>query len=375
MSGPYTALRAVLDDAVAGRIVPTAAVLVGDCDRVLFEHYAGATAETVYDLSSLSKPLATVASLLRLVAADAVRLDTRVAEIVPDFARGSTERNEITVRDLLCHRAGLPAHRRYFEALASEERRTGQRLVATAAGARRIQELASIEPLERRVGSAAVYSDVGFIVLGRVVEHVSSARMDRTFDEAVIVPLALRSTGFIDLEAPSPPELAARAAPCGVCDWRGCEVRGCVQDENAYAMGGIAGHAGVFSTARDVHRIVAAHVRAYRGERGLFEPKLVREVWRRDDRTAATTWTHGWDTPSATASSAGTRIGSPAVGHLGFTGTSAWIDLERGIHVVLLTNRLQAGADPAGIRALRPRVHDAAFAAVDETTGRAGERP
>jgi CubicO group peptidase (beta-lactamase class C family) len=140
------------------------------------------------------------------------------------------------------------------------------------------------------------------------------------------------------------------------------DIHGVVQDENAYVMGGVAGHAGLFSTARSVHRLVAELVRALRGLPSLFERDLVRLVWTKDTTTPGSSWALGWDTPAVQGSSAGSRISAWAVGHLGFTGTSVWLDLDRGVHVVFLTNRIHEGGDNRSVRELRPRVHDAVFA-------------
>jgi CubicO group peptidase (beta-lactamase class C family) len=370
MSTGWPRAAEMLDRAVREGVAPGAALLVGRIDDVVFEHYAGTlatddpqcvTAHTVYDLSSLTKPLATVALLALLVARRALSLDARVVARVPAFESDDARRVGITIRDLVAHASGLPAHRRYFERLAHEQRvRT-----ATRDAKRRIEAFATEEPLERDPLAAAVYSDVNFIVLGRIVEEACGTPLDAAFENDVAARLGLRSVGFIDLEAPRA-DLAARAAPCGVCPWRGFRVRGAVQDENAWAMGGVAGHAGLFGTARDVHRLAAEHVRAHRGEPSLFAHDVVREIWKKDGRVPDSTWAAGWDTPSPVRSTAGHFVSNEAVGHLGFTGTSLWIDLRRGAHVVLLTNRLEYARDNAAIRALRPRLHDAVFQAFDE---------
>jgi len=162
-----------------------------------------------------------------------------------------------------------------------------------------------------------------------------------------------------------------RIAPCGSCAWRGTDaVRGAVQDENAYAMAGVAGHAGLFSTARDVHTLVAEWVLAHAGSGRLLDPQVVRRLWRRSPSVPGTTWALGWDTPSRPISTAGTHVSADAVGHLGFTGTSIWIDIQRGVHVILLSNRVHPDRASTGIRELRPRLHDAVFEAV----GRGGAR-
>ena len=363
-------VRALVDEAIGAGIFPSAALLVGAGDAIAFEYYAGAVhagappdADTVYDLASLTKPLATVAILLRLSERGLVTVHAPVSAVLPDFASGDARRAAVTIASLLSHSSGLPAHRRYFEVVEAEQRASGQKLVGTRAGAMRIQDLAQREPLEREPEKQAVYSDVGFIILGRIVELVTGRTLDRVFREEIAAPLGLESTGYVDLEA-EPPAFVARAAPCGPCAWRGKHVRGEVQDENAWAMGGVAGHSGLFSTAREVHRTVAQHVRAWRGEESLFARELVPSFWTRDRVTPASTWALGWDTPSPRESSAGRFVSPTSVGHLGFTGTSMWIDLERGLHAIFLTNRLELERDNTRMRAFRPRLHDAIFGGI-----------
>jgi CubicO group peptidase (beta-lactamase class C family) len=143
-------------------------------------------------------------------------------------------------------------------------------------------------------------------------------------------------------------------------------LRGEVQDENAYAMGGVAGHAGLFSTACEVHRLTSAFVSSFDTDGGLFPRALARECFAGPGSlVGGSTWSLGWDTPTPGASSAGGLVSSRAFGHLGFTGTSVWVDLDRGVHVVLLTNRVHPDKENLGIRAMRPQVHDAVFETVD----------
>ena len=231
-----------------------------------------------------------------------------------------------------------------------------------------IVAMACAEPLRATPGSRLVYSDVGYIVLGALVESISGRQLNEVFYAKVGSELGLQDTAFrsVRAEATAPGDLA-RIAPTDRCPWRGRVVHGQVQDENAYAMGGIAGHAGLFSTARDVHAILAQFVAAYRGLDSILEPELVRECWAGPGSVVpGATWSLGWDTPTPGASSAGKRISTRAFGHLGYTGTSVWVDLERGIHVVLLTNRVHPRKDNERIREMRPAVHDAVFDACDE---------
>jgi serine-type D-Ala-D-Ala carboxypeptidase len=224
---------------------------------------------------------------------------------------------------------------------------------------------------ERDPRSGSIYSDIGFLVLGAVVERVSRARVDAFAREKIFAPLAYGDAGFVDLLEQPDDDFLRRAARTGFCEWRRREVHGFVQDENAFAMGGVGAHAGLFATARSVHRLAAEWTKASDGHGRVLDQRIVGHAW---DRAAASagaassTWALGWDTPTPGTSTAGSRIGPGAVGHLGYTGTSLWIDPSRHVHVVLLTNRVAYGRKPDGIRALRPRVHDAVFAALDRTT-------
>ena len=372
MSLQWARVGELLDKAVLSGTMPSAALAVGRECGLLFERYVGSYSEarsefvgtdTVYDLSSLTKPLVTTALAMRLCEQGALDISDHVSRYFPAFAAADARRETVTLRDLLTHSSGLPAHRKYFLQLEEEQLTTGVALLGTRVGALRLTALAAAEPLELPPRTAARYSDVGFILLGRAVEIAGGDRLDAMFAKQLAGPLGLDSIGFIDLEGPAT-RLAQAAAPCGRCAWRGRSIIGEVQDENAWAMGGVAGHAGLFGSLRAVHRLVAEHVRAWKGGSSVFSRDVLRAFWRKDDAVSGTTWALGWDTPSESDSSAGVCIGHPAFGHLGFTGTSVWVDLERGVHVVLLTNRIEAGGDNAAIRALRPRLHDAVFEAL-----------
>ncbi len=370
-SGWLARVDSMLSAAVAAGVTPGAALLVGDADAILAECYVGRLGcvperpvemGTIYDLSSLTKPLVTVSSLLMLAAAGRLSLEDTAVRWIPEFGSNSHgdsgNRASVRLRDLLAHRSGLPAHRRYFAAVAPEQ-------VGGSRGAARILDMAAREPLEYSPGTRALYSDLGFMLLGSVVERASGEPLDRFSAKALFAPLGLESTGFLRLEETTATDSTMarpRIAPCGRCSWRSGEVHGVVHDENAYAMGGVAGHAGLFSTARGIHAVSAEYQRAFCGRPSLFARDLVHQAWTRDTTTPGSTWALGWDTPAASGSSAGSLVSARAVGHLGFTGTSLWIDLDRGVHVVLLTNRIQMGGDNRAVRELRPRVHDAVFA-------------
>jgi CubicO group peptidase (beta-lactamase class C family) len=384
----WKAVADILDQASApgpGMVFPAAGLLVATRERLLFEHAVGVAGEpggapgqekpcnetTVFDLASLTKPLVTAALTLDLIARGKLHFDTPVAEVLPWFATGGEgegaadlRRSRITVRHLLHHDSGLPAYQRYFESFPSEAPRDAAEAETRRA---RLIALALAEPLERDPGTSSVYSDIGFLVLGAVVEAIGSARIDELAAARIFVPLGVEEAWYAPTIAGAASGLPLeRTAATGTCEWRRREIHGEVQDENAWAMGGVASHAGLFATARAVNRLVVEWVEAAAGRGLVLDRRLVAHAW---SRTAQGTWALGWDTPSPGASSAGTRVGASAVGHLGYTGTSIWIDRTRGVHVVLLTNRIACGRNSDAIRALRPRLHDAVFAAVDAERG------
>lgn len=388
MSGRGPASKAVRSDAVARVIesaiedgaTPGAVVSVGRGSELLFEGCYGrlwplgpaVTPASIYDLSSLTKPLATLATLLKLVAVGKISLDAPVCDVLGEFAHGSADhrRARVTPLQLAAHASGLPARGRYFETLREEDRRDGQALYGSERGRARVIALAAKEPLVADPGARIEYSDVGYILLGAMIERIADADLATVVYRELLDPLGLDDVGFVDVATRTMRArnvALERVAPADVCPWRGSLVHGVVQDENAHAMGGIAGHAGLFGTARAVHRLTAEYVNAYVGESSILDPGLVRKCWSGPGCVVAgSTWAVGWDTPTPGASSAGALVSSRAFGHLGFTGTSIWVDLERGMHVVLLSNRVHPNKDNVLIREMRPRVHDAIFRMVDE---------
>jgi CubicO group peptidase (beta-lactamase class C family) len=313
--------------------------------------------DTVYDVASLTKAVITTVVAMREVGAGRIALDAPAAERLPELAGVRDDRDRITVRQLLCHASGLPAHRPFF-------RRAG----AGAAARQAVVELAAREPLDAPPGTRAVYSDLGFILLGALLERVAGARLDALAAEVVIRPLALGSTMFLGLD-----DVAARARWLGersfaatqLCPERGRVLLGEVDDLNAAAMGGVAGHAGLFSTATDLSAIAGALVRAFRGDAGaLVERDVLRTFWS-PSGIEGSTWRLGWDGPAASHSQAGTRLSRDAVGHLAFTGCSLWIDPARETWIVLLSNRVHpAVPNDARFRRFRPALHDAVLDAL-----------
>ena len=316
--------------------------------------------DTIFDLSSLTKPLATTTAVMLLVAERKLQLDDRVTRFFPSF--GVHGKTHVTVRQLLAHCSGLPGWRPYFQDIARLEREGRLNFVASPGAKEWVYDQIQRERPEYETGTKSVYSDLGFMLLGELVEMLARMPLDRFCHERIFRPLGLRSTAFVDASLVRRGKLRPvtdAIAPTERCPWRKRVLCGEVHDDNAYAMGGVAGHAGLFSSARDLDRLATTLRESWLGQNVFLPSSIVSEFWRRDDPIGSSTWALGWDTPSPTGSSAGTRLGPHAVGHLGFTGTSLWIDLERDVRVTFLTNRVHPRRDDDRIRQVRLKVHDA----------------
>ena len=268
-------------------------------------------------------------------------------------------------------KAGI--QKRHGRTLDSGFRRNDESDPDAAARKTRCLEQVHNEELAARPGERFLYSDLGFMLLGEAVERLSGKPLDRFCRDEMFTPMQLSSTFFVDLSrssgetcpAPVPAIAAAEIAATEDCPWRRKILCGEVHDDNAYAMGGIAGHAGLFSSAPDVHRFIRFLGRCRDGAEPDFLPAaVVREFLEAERPLPGQTHVLGWDTPSPEGSSSGRYFSARTVGHLGFTGTSIWWDLERDVHVVFLTNRVHPSRDNDAIRQFRPLVHDAVMEAL-----------
>jgi serine-type D-Ala-D-Ala carboxypeptidase len=335
--------------------------------------------DDLFDVASLTKVMVTATLAAQLAETGALALDAPVVERMPAFGRAGKER--VTARQLLAHASGLPAWRPYFERAAADpiagaaflppatRPRPGALEGAFRRGEALVREAVLAEPLEAAPGTRAVYSDPGFLALGFLLEALFGEPLARAAERRVLAPLGLRSTFFLDGRDAG--EAARRAAgrafaPTERCAHRDEVNQGAVNDDNAWAMGGTAAHAGLFSTAPEVAVTGLAWLDALLGRRSVV-PSAAAAVFARRDPTPGSTRALGWDTPSSAGSSLGTRLGRGergAIGHLGFTGTSLWIDLDEEVVVALLTNRVHPSRENERIRAFRPRFHDAVAAAL-----------
>jgi CubicO group peptidase (beta-lactamase class C family) len=346
MADRFTAARAVLQRAIAARAFPAAVIEVGNATRPLwrepfgtlsFEDGAAPVGEdTIFDLASLTKVLATTPLVMRDVERGALALDDRVATHISQWQ--GADRATVTVRDLLAHCSGLPAHRPFY---------------LTGGGRAEFETWICQEPLEYEPRSASIYSDLGFMLLGFILERGVS--LAGRFD-AMLTQMG----GIQDLQF-NPPELwKRRTAPTGIDGWRGRLLIGEVNDSNTWALGGAAGQAGLFGTAAAVGECARHLLQVLGGRTGVFRTETLQTFITRRAGIPGSSRALGWDTMLPT-SSCGTRISPTAFGHTGFTGTSLWIDPVRGAYVVLLTNRVHPTPENTAIAQVRPAVHDAVF--------------
>ena len=315
--------------------------------------------DTVFDLASLTKPIATTTAVMLLAADGALGLDDPVARHLPAFAERGKE--AVTIRHLLTHSSGLKPWRPFHEVLLERDRKTlGPALLGTPEARELVVDRICRSALVHEPGTAAVYGDLDFIALGALVESVSGKPLDELCQARIFGPLEMRDTRFLrpPLGGGALPDAQRRRiAASENCPWRGRIVWGEVHDPNASAMGGVAGHAGLFATADDVMRFAQTLLDVWHGRSQVWPRELVREFARRQRLPETSDWALGWDTPTPGASSSGQHFSADSIGHLGFTGTSIWIDLPREAVVVMLTNRVHLVAKRSKF-ALRPLVHD-----------------
>jgi len=357
------------EEAVIQGVFPGAVLLVGKGDEIVHEHAFGsrslvptispADTSTIFDLASLTKPLATTIVMMLLVSEKKVCLDERVTRFFPDF--GVFGKQEITLRHLLNHSSGLPHWMPYYVNILKSDTTGEIDFVPSPAAKQYVFTQIHREKPVSPAGLQGLYSDLGFMVLGEIVEAVSDRTLDLFCEDRIFRPLGLERTFFVDLTRSKTRRLQAieeMIAPTEDCPWRKKVLCGEVHDDNAYALGGVAGHAGLFSSARDIHQLLACLNRCLRGSDSFLPQTLVEEFLSRDEAVKNSTYALGWDTPSESRSSSGKFFSAHSVGHLGFTGTSIWWDLEKNSHVVLLSNRVHPTRKNEKIREFRPYVHD-----------------
>jgi CubicO group peptidase (beta-lactamase class C family) len=375
----------ILQAAILQRAFPSAAVAITHRGRLIALKALGrftyepnslpATPTTLFDLASLTKAVATTSMAMLLYERGLLDLDVPVSAIVREFIQDSARdprRHDVTLRMLLAHSSGLPAYEKLFL-----KTRTRAELL----------EAAFITPLATNPATRADYSDIGFIILGIALERLADESLDRFCQREVFAPLAMASTTFnppIELRAQSPPTADEGEQSCGAgtlarempaaqttssgsqppgrSRFRGRIIQGEVQDENASILGGVAAHAGLFSTAANLAKF--AHAMLDSG-RAILRPETVALFTRREPAPLGTSRALGWDTPS-TPSQSGKYFSPNSFGHLGYTGTSLWMDPTRQLSITLLTNRTWPDCSNDAIKQVRPKFHDAVIEALKD---------
>ena len=352
-------IRSLLKKGVDEEVYPGAVLLVAQNNeivsfeqtgnRVLLPEPLPMEKDTPFDLASLTKPLATTLSIMKLFDQGAVHPDQTLGDLLqipvpPDKAT-------ITLGCLLTHCAGFPDWAPFYIKLSGEKPQERKALLRN-----RLLKM----PLKYLPGSQSVYSDLGFMILEWVVEKVAGNSLPRFLDQHFFAPLSLEKALFFGKIDPQPNKTEFAATED--CPWRKRILQGEVHDENAWALGGYSGHAGIFGTADGVYRLANLLREHFHGLRDDYlHPKTVRTFFEKQHLPLGSTWAFGWDTPSPAGSSAGRYFSPNSVGHLGFTGTSLWMDLHHNVTVVFLTNRIHPSRQNTTIRGFRPALHDLAM--------------
>jgi CubicO group peptidase (beta-lactamase class C family) len=349
----FAAAYHVLQEAIAARAFPGCAFGVLEQNQIVLQDALGrftydeaspaVTPETVYDIASITKVAATTAAAMLLHQRGLLRLETPLCELLPGFtanrAAGGDPARKITLSHLLAHNSGLPGYVEFFRTAATPEALWKACLELSLAA----------EP-----GTRAEYSDPGFILLGRALEVLTGEALATWLPREIFQPLELTATCF------TPPAEAHSLIPPTEIDTtlRHRRIQGEVQDENAWLLGGVAGHAGLFSNVPDLLRFAGEVLAATQSENARLFNAATIETFAQRQSPPESSRALGWDTPSRVSSS-GQHFSPHSIGHLGFSGCSLWIDLEAHIAVVLLTNRTWPDRQCQLIRQIRPAFHDA----------------
>ena len=341
---------AILDEAVASRAFPGAAVSVTYRGEIVAQKAVGRfTYDTespkvepsaIYDIASVTKVVATTTAAMILYDQGLFDLNAKVADFFPEFGT-EPGKKRVTVHMLLAHSSGLPAYEKLFERAKSREE---------------ILRFAVEMPLAHPPLERAEYSDIGFIILGEILSKLGRQPLDRFCAEQVFKPLRMSFTGYRPREDWRP-----HIVPTVNNDFRGRIIQGEVHDENAWVMGGVSGHAGVFSNVNDLSQFALCMLRL---GSPILKPSTLNLFTRRETMPEGTSRALGWDTPSSPSQS-GQYFSPRSFGHLGYTGTSLWCDPVRQLSVTLLTNRVWPDRSSQAIKYVRPKFHDAVLEALE----------
>ncbi len=349
----FSQVDEIIQSAIEDGAFPGAVVLVSHKGKIVYEKAFGhltyddtsaiVTTNTIYDLASLTKVIATTTAAMICYDRKLFSLDDPVAKYIPEFAQNGKE--NVTIKNLLLHNSGLPAFKRFYKKYSSADE-VYKDIYATQ--------------LNYKTGNKTVYSDLGMITLAKVIEKVTGKKFDEFCEEEIFEPLGMNSTFF------NPPDsLKYRIAPTEIDNyWRHTLVWGKVHDETAALLGGVAGHAGLFSTAEDISKLLQMLLNKGKiNGKQFIKQETVKLFTTRYSNSS--TRALGWDTKSEVNSTAGDLFDISSFGHTGFTGTSVWVDPIRKLFVVFLTNRVYPTRENKKLYKVRPALHDAVINALE----------
>jgi serine-type D-Ala-D-Ala carboxypeptidase len=342
---------AIVEEGIQARAFPGAAVSVTYRGKLIALAPFGrftydlsspkVSTDSIFDLASLTKVVATTSMAMILYERGLLDLEAPLTGVLPEFAAADSRRQQVTFRMLLAHSSGLPAYEKLFLRAFTREA---------------LLREAFAVPLKHDPGTHAEYSDIGFILLGMALERIAGEATDAFCQREIFAPLGMANTAFN-------PSVSSRDRIVPTAEdrtFRKRAIQGEVQDENASVMGGVAGHAGLFSAAADLAVFANAILN---GGQSIFQQPTIDVFTRREHSPAGSSRALGWDTPSS-PSQAGKYFSAASYGHLGYTGTSLWIDPERQLSITFLTNRTWPDCSNQAIKEVRPRFHDAVVEAL-----------
>lgn len=343
----------VINKAIEDRSFPGAVVLVWKDGQTIFEKAYGnftydltspkAKTNTIYDLASLTKVVATTTAAMICYDRNLISLDDRVTKFIPEF--GENGKENITIKNLMIHNSGLPAWKKFY--------------VRDLKYDDVINEIYSSQ-LEYKTGEKTVYSDLGIITLGKIIEKVSGKTLDTFCRDEIFFPLKMNSTFYNPTDS-----LKKFCAPTETDNyWRMKTLQGEVHDETSAMLNGVAGHAGLFSTADDLAKLMSVLINKGKFEQKQFIKQSTIELFTKR-YSVESTRAIGWDTKSDSGSSAGRYFSKNSFGHTGYTGTSIWADPERNLFVVFLTNRVYPTRENTKIQKIRPQLHNAVIKCIE----------
>jgi len=342
----FSKIDSLINNAIQDKAFPGAVVLVYKNDKIIYEKAFGhltyddtsaiVTKNTIYDLASLTKVIATTTATMLCYDRKLFSLDDLVSKYLPRF--GCNGKQIITIKNLLLHTSGLPAFIRYYKTTKNAEEV--------------LKQIYSCK-LSYKTGTETVYSDLGMIVMGKIIEKVTGKSLDDFYKEEIFDPLGMNHTYF------NPPDsLKYKIAPTEIDNyWRHRLIWGEVHDETASLLNGVAGHAGLFSIAEDISKLINVILNeGILNGRQFIKPETVKLFTTKysDQSTRAL----GWDTKSKEKSTAGDLFSMSSFGHTGFTGTSVWVDPSRNLFVIFLTNRVYPTRKNHKISRIRPTLHN-----------------